>query len=209
MVSAIHSLPQPVEVALSSNPYPNLREIDFENQSNLANTNLNLTYTKDNVTQNLVPALETLNIRGTNVKTINLASYTPVKNIYLSDHISEFDYENLPFLEVLEIRNTVNAENLKIANCPKLNQYEVLKNFNGLNIGISLDNLQVDYDNALTQAFMSWLISCNADLQGEVYVQSINEETLEPYRQAFPKLTIKLYQIFPDEVVFGIAGEGE
>ena len=52
-------------------------------------------------------------------------------------------------------------------------------------------------------------MSVNASLAGHVHVQNIADSNLDKYRQKWPDLTVDLYQIYADEVIFGVSGEGE
>lgn len=186
-------------------PYNNLKLLDLTNVS-LDNTNLNLILADK---RNLTPALETLKLKGSNIEYLTIADYTPIKLLSLSNNIRNIELKNLLELDNLELGSVNNVEKLNITNCPKVNQLSILRNFVNLNLSISVDGLNGAEDESVTTEFMDWLYNINANIAGTIYVQNIADSNLDKYRQKWSNLTVLLYQIYEDEVIFGISGEGE
>ena len=184
-------------------PYRNLTLLDLT-KVNLKDTNLNLT----SGDINLVPALQTLKLKGSNVEYLTLASYTPLKYLSLPDNLRKIELYDLLVLKDLEIFNMNNVETVIIQNCPLVDQCEVIKHFVNQKLTISVDNLQSTEETALTSDFMNWLYDINADLKGSIYVQSIADDNLNIYREKWPELAVHLKQIYAKDVIFGITGEG-
>lgn len=193
----------------------NLIEIDFHNLKNISlggETTLSLTSVSGGVTTNLAPSLQRLDVRKSGITGIALGDYTPIEYIGFSDEMSSITLRNLPQLSTVEFDLVDKVQSIEIENCDKLNQLELLSLFqNKIGINkISCDNLAGGEDEAVSIAFMDWLYSIKeTTLTGEIYVQSIADSELDKYRDKWTNLTIKLYQIFSDDVIFGVTGEGE
>ncbi len=189
----------------AGSPYNNLKLLDLTN-TKLKNTSLNL---KLGDGRDLMPVLETLKLKGSNIEYLTLSNYSPLKYISFPNTIHNIDLVNLLSLEEAEVYETNNLERIRLINCPKINQLDIIKKVqNNTTISISADNLQADENNALTIDFMNWLVDINAELSGNIYVESISDENLNIYRKKWRNLTINLKQIYAKDVIFGITGEG-
>lgn len=189
----------------NTKPHINLTSIDLTKVS-LETPNLNL---KLGNGQNLTPALQELKLKDSNIEYLTIAGYTPLKTLSLPNGLRKIELENLLVLDNLYVGTGENAEVLKISNCPLLNQVEVLQTFVNKVLTIEADNLQCDYDHALTMDFMNWLKSVGAKLKGSIYVQTIADDNLNEYRELWPELTITMHQIYAKDVIFGVSGEGD
>jgi hypothetical protein len=193
----------------SSNPYTNLKEIDLTNVFFSDTTSLNFRTSSD---VNLMPALETLKLKGSNIEYLTLVDYTPIKNLSYSSAIRNVNLINLIFLNNLTFEGIDNVESLTIQNCPELDTITILQRFQGKLMNVTADHLTNTEDTAATQAFMNWLMSVNANLEGDIWVEALDDEPggiLDQYRAKWPKLTITMKQIYEDEVIFGTTGEGD
>lgn len=188
-------------------PYANLKLLDLTNVS-LDNTNLNLTFGED--AKNLTPALQTLKLKGSNAEYLTLADYTPVTYMSLSDRLKNITLKNLLVLKELDPGSMAAAESVTVLNCPVVDQYELIKGLVNRIITISLDNLQVPREKAVNSQWMDWLVNIGASITGgSVYVQGLDETVLTKYQTQWPDVEFHLEQIFADEVIFGVSGEGE
>ena len=185
--------------------YNNLKLLDLTNTT-LKNSNLNLVLGDG---RNLVPALQELKLKGSNIEDLTLASYTPLTYLSLSSTLKDIILKNLLTLENLEIGEMTQLESITIQNCPLVNQHNVLKKFINATITIDVDNLQIPEEEAVEEGYMNWLMDKNAKLAGNIYVQSTADSRLDKYREKWPNLTINLHQVYEDAVVFGVSGEGE
>ena len=190
----------------NSTQYNNLQELDLTNVQ-LKSINLNLILGDG---RNLVPALQTLKLKGSNIEYLTLAEYTPLTYLSLPSKLKNIELKNLLVLETLELNEMSGVETIVIRNCPSINQHTVLKPFVNQTLTIDIDNLQIPYEQAVTTEYMDWLMDIDATISGgEVYVQNIADSNLNKYREKWPSLTVNLYQIYEDEVIFGVSGEGE
>lgn len=203
---------QGMAITMPKEPCRNMTEIDLHNLKYLSfggSTTLSLTSKEGTTITNLYPALEKLDIRGSNINQVNIGEYTPLSYIGYSDSITTVELTNLPQLTTVEFGSLDQVATIAIQNCAALNQLELLQLFTSKNINISADNLQCGEDEALPINFMDWLYSIDADLTGgSIYVQSMADSELDKYRIKWPNLTINLYQIYSDDVIFGVTGEG-
>lgn len=187
-------------------PYSNLTLLDLTNVK-LKNTSLNL---KLGESGTLMPVLNTLKLKGSNIEYLTIPSYCPLQFLSLPDTIRNIELTNLLSLETVEIYGTNNLESLTLKNCPRVKQIDLIKTLqNNMQIIINADNLVVNADEALTMDFMNWLYDINANIAGSVYVQSISDSELDKYRSRWSDLEVNLYQIYAKDVIFGVTGEGE
>ena len=200
-------------------PYRNLTLLDLT-KVNLKDTNLNLTSGETNI----MPALQTLKLKGSNIEYLTLGSYTPIKTLSLPDNLRRIDLYDLLNLNDLQVYGTNNVELLRVSNCPSVNQLQIVRSLKGrLDVLVSLDNLYCGEDNAITMEEIKWLaivadpnrslkindtLTYYGKLAGSVYVESIADSDLDIYRAMWPELEINLKQIYAKEVIFGITGEG-
>lgn len=186
-------------------PYSNLKEIDLTN-TNFVNTNLSFVMALNNA--NLMPALETLKLKGSNIEYLTLAPYTPITYLSLPDTIRTINLTNEIVLDNLLIYGHNALESLSITNCPLLDQLSILNTLCGDMININVDNIAGTDETRVTIAFMDWLMDCNASVQGTIYVESIANEDLDVYRAKWPNLHIEWHQIIATDVIFGVTNEG-
>lgn len=187
-------------------PYANLKLLDLTNVQFADSTSLNLKLANG---ANLMPSLQTLKLKGSSLEYLVLGEYTPVTFISLPDKIRNINMINQLVLKDLEIYGTDYVENITLQNCPLLDQISILNRFiNTLTVTVLADNLQCDEDHAVNETFMKWLMDINANLSGDIFVESISDSNLDIYREKWPKLRINLKQIYAKEVIFGITGEG-
>lgn len=162
-------------------PYSNLKLLDLTNVkfSNIATLNLKLANGA-----NLTPSLQTLKLKGSSLEYLVLGEYTPVTFISLPDKIKNINMINQLVLKDLEIYGTDYVENITLQNCPLLDQISILNRFvNTLTVTILADNLQCDEDHAVNETFMKWLMDINANLSGNIFVESISDSNLDIYRE--------------------------
>lgn len=186
-------------------PYANLKEIDLTN-TNFVNTNLSFVMTLNNA--NLMPALETLKLKGSNIEYLTLAPYTPLQYLSLPNTIRVINLVNEIVLRDLVIYGHSALESISIENCPQLDQLSILNTLYGDAINISMDNIAGTDETRVSIAFMDWLKDCNATLQGTIYVESIADEDLDVYRAKWPNLDVEWHQIIATDVIFGTTNEG-
>jgi hypothetical protein len=187
----------------------NLTKIDLHNCNHLADTTLTLVSRNAGVITNNTPALQILNIAGSNINTIDMGDYTPIQTLNYSDYITNVKLTNLLQLETVTFGDISNVKNIDMENTPKFNQLALLTKFVNIPLtSITADNLQGTKATSVTTDFMDWLYNENAVLGGIVYVQNIADSNLEEYRTKWPKLTVELDQIYPKDVVFGAQGYG-
>lgn len=207
------SATQGIALTMPNKVCKNMKEIDLHNLKYLdfggGSTALSLVTKEGSVITNLYPALERLDIRGSNINAVVIGDYTPLQYIGYSDNLTTIDLKNLPQLTTVEFGDISKVMSINLLNCSSLNQHEILSLFVGKPITVSADNLQIAYEEAVTTEYMDWLMSVNASLAGHVHVQNIADSNLDKYRQKWPDLTVDLYQIYADEVIFGVSGEGE
>jgi hypothetical protein len=186
-------------------PYRNLVTLDLT-KVNLKDSNLNLT----SGDINLVPALQNLKLKGSNVEYLTLADYTPVVHLSLPDVIRKVELKNLLVLKELLPGTLERVETVTIVNCPVVDQYELIKHLVNRNLTLSIDNLQIPQEKAVNSQWMDWLVNINATITGgSVFVQGLDETVLVKYQNQWPSVEFHLEQIFADEVIFGVSGEGE
>lgn len=186
-------------------PYRNLVTLDLT-KVNLKDSNLNLT----SGDINLVPALQNLKLKGSNVEYLTLADYTPVVHLSLPDVIRKVELKNLLVLKELLPGTLERVETVTIVNCPVVDQYELIKHLVNRNLALSIDNLQIPQEKAVNSQWMDWLVDINATITGgSVFVQGLDETVLVKYQNQWPGVEFHLEQIFADEVIFGVSGEGE
>ena len=195
------------KLALSEGlPYANLTKVDLTNVQFSQTVSLNLVMADG---KNLMPALQELKLKGSSLENLTLGDYTPITFLSLPDKIRNINMVNQLVLKDLEIYGTDYVENITLQNCPLLDQISILNRFiNNLTITVLADNLQCDEDHAVNETFMKWLMDVNANLSGDIFVESISDSNLDIYREKWPKLKINLKQIYAKEVIFGITGEG-
>lgn len=187
-------------------PYMNLELLDLTNVQFAESIQLNLKLADGS---NLMPALQTLKLKGSNLEYLTLGEYTPITFLSLPDKIRNINLVNQLVLKDLEIYGTDYIESITLQNCPLLDQISVISYvLNNLTVQISADNLQCDEDHALDMEFMNWLMDINANIKGSIYVESISDELLDVYRNKWSELEVNLKQIYAKEVIFGITGEG-
>ena len=207
------SATQGIALTMPNKVCKNMKEIDLHNLKYLdfggGSTALSLVTKEGSIITNLYPALERLDIRGSNINAVVIGDYTPLQYIGYSDNLTTIDLKNLPQLTTVEFGDISKVMSINLLNCSSLNQHEILSLFVGKPITVSADNLQIAYEEAVTTEYMDWLMSVNASLAGHVHVQNIADSNLDKYRQKWPDLTVDLYQIYADEVIFGVSGEGE
>ena len=207
------SATQGIALTMPNKVCKNMKEIDLHNLKYLdfggGSTALSLVTKEGSIITNLYPALEKLDIRGSNINAVVIGDYTPLQYIGYSDNLTTIDLKNLPQLTTVEFGDISKVMSINLLNCSSLNQHEILSLFVGKPITVSADNLQIAYEEAVTTEYMDWLMSINASLAGHVHVQNIADSNLDKYRQKWPDLTVDLYQIYADEVIFGVSGEGE
>ena len=207
------SATQGIALTMPNKVCKNMKEIDLHNLKYLdfggGSTALSLVTKEGSIITNLYPALEKLDIRGSNINAVVIGDYTPLQYIGYSDNLTTIDLKNLPQLTTVEFGDISKVMSINLLNCSSLNQHEILSLFVGKPITVSADNLQIAYEEAVTTEYMDWLMSVNASLAGHVHVQNIADSNLDKYRQKWPDLTVDLYQIYADEVIFGVSGEGE
>ena len=188
-------------------PYTNLKLLDLTNVS-LDNPNLNLTFGESG--KNLTPALQVLKLKGSNTEYLTLADYTPLTYLSLSDNLRNVVLKNLLVLKELYPGNLSSVETVTILNCPVVDQYELIKHLVNRNVTISIDNLQVPKEKAVNSQWMDWLVNIKATVSGgHIFVQGLDESVLDKYKTQWPDVQFELEQIFADEVIFGVSGEGE
>ena len=189
---------------------PNMTEMDLHNLKYIgfndkANTGLSLV--RGSV--NLFPALEKLDMRGSNITSVAIGAFTPLKYIGYSDFTTSINLNNLPNLERIELGDISLVSNLSVINSGNINQFNILKLFVDKAIKISLDNLIIPEEEAVSTDFMNWLYDKNADITGgDIYVRGFNETQLQKYREKWNRLKITLKRVIPTEVIYGITGEG-
>ena len=208
------SATQGIALTMPNKVCKNMKEIDLHNLKYLdfggGSTALSLVTKEGSVTTNLYPALEKLDIRGSNVNAVVIGDYTPLKYIGYSDNLTTIELKNLPQLETVEFGDIGKVMSINLLNCNKLNHHSIINMFVGKPITVSTDNLQVSYEEAVSTGYMDWLMSVNAQITGgNVYVQGLDDTVLNKYRTRWPQVEFGLYQIFADEVIFGVSGEGE
>lgn len=187
-------------------PYMNLELLDLTNVQFAESIQLNLKLANG---ENLMPALQTLKLKGSSLEYLTLGEYTPITFLSLPDKIRNINLVNQLVLKDLEIYGTDYVESITLQNCPLLDQISVISHvLNNLTVQISADNLQCDEDHALDMEFMNWLMDINANIKGSIYVESISDELLDVYRNKWSELEVNLKQIYAKEVIFGITGEG-
>lgn len=194
----------------------NITEIDFRNLKYLtfgpsASTSLSLVKISGSSVTNLMPSLKRLNIKGSGINSVVIGEYTPLEYIGYSDNITSISLINLPQLNVVDFGSIDKIGSITIQNCNALNQLNILSKFVDKPVAIEVDNLYCDEDNALPMSFMNWLVTVNAKLKGNIYVEALSDTALDVYRDKFGRknLTINLKQIYAKEVIFGITGEGD
>lgn len=189
----------------------NCETIDLHNCKYLSSPALSLVTRSGTTTTNNFPSLTTLKVGGSNISSIDIGDYTPLEEIELSDVMTVINFTNLPQLKTVTLGNNLDGiKSVTLSNCPELDQLSILRNFVNKTITISADNLQGSEEESgrVTTAFMDWLVEQNASVAGEVWVENIADSNLEKYRLKWPDLTVNLYQIYEDEVIFGVSGEG-
>ena len=205
---------QTLELIMPKTVCKNMKEIDLHNLKHLnfggGSTALSLVTKEDSVTVNLYPALEKLDVRGSNVNAIVIGDYTPLQYLGYSDNLTTIELKNLPQLETVEFGDISKVMSINLLNCSKLNQHSILKLFVSKPITVSADNLQIPYEEAVTTEYMDWLMDIDASITGgSVFVQNIADSNLDKYRAKWPNLEVGIYKIYAEEVIFGVSGEGE
>ena len=183
-------------------PYSNLELLDLTNVQ-LDNINLNLVLANGN---NLMPALQTLKLKGSNVEYLTLAPYTPLTYLSLPGSIKTISLINLLVLKDVLITPSNTIEAVTLQNCPQVDQLGIISNYVNQIVTINADNLQNTEDTAVTTDFMDWLVDVNANVSGTIYVQNIADSNLNKYRERWENLEVLLCQIYEDDVIFGVEG---
>lgn len=185
--------------------YNNLVSIDLT-KAQLTDPNLNLVLSDG---RNLTPALQILKLAGSNVQYVTLGNYTPIQFLSLPNSIANISLQNLLELETPTTESLDNVNAITIINCPKVNQKTILDKVFSKQVVVNIDNLCADEDEALTVDYMRWLMNINATITGgTVYVADIAEANLQPYKDKWSALQIEWKQIFSDDAILGVEGEG-
>ena len=203
----VHPPKVSTKLALSESlPYSNLTLLDLTNVQFSQVTSLNLVMANN---QNLMPALQTLKLKGSSLEYVTIGEYTPLKFLSLPDGIRKINLTNLLVLDTVEVYGTKSLEEISVQNCPTLNQYNLVKQFVGMPIKVTLDNLKVSYEDAVNTDFMDWLVSINATISdGEVYIKGRSDSIVERYHQIWPGVDFILRQVSAIETVFGVEEGG-
>lgn len=189
---------------------PNLTKIDLHNLKYLNNSTLSTTVTENDVVSVLYPALKHIDVRGSNISKVNVGNYMPLEYLGCSDVMVDLSLKNLPELNTVDLKDISHITNVVLNNTPKLKQFDIVSKFLEQQIKLSVDNLNISENEAVTTDFMGWLVRINATITGgTIYVEGFDETIYKDYALKWPSVTFKLKKVYSKDVIFGVSGEGK